>query len=158
MIVWKNIWIATELMPKTKNSPPVQVQREWRVHSVHWVRMCERRLPQMQRKELEQSEMLRRKSGRLCRRHQGEAGRRLHLRGRTGTQGCNAHVTRMSGFWDAKISAIKILRNGKSHEGHSQWTNRCLDHPDKYPTCPGGSEIDLEVGTPGHLWDACKIE
>ena len=64
----------------------------------------------------------------------------------------------MFGFWDANISVVKMLRNGKSHRGHSRWTNRCLDHPDKYPTCPGGSEIDLNVGTPGHLWDACKIE
>ena len=35
---------------------------------------------------------------------------------------------------------------------------KCLDNPDQYPTCPDGSEIDLEVGTPGHLWDACERE
>merc|ERR1719350_2598409 len=35
----------------------------------------------------------------------------------------------------------------------------CVDedvNPKKYPTCPNGEHIDLDVGTPGHLWDECE--
>lgn len=35
---------------------------------------------------------------------------------------------------------------------------KCLDGDNQYPVCPDGFKIDLTVGTPGHLWDACKIE
>jgi len=35
---------------------------------------------------------------------------------------------------------------------------KCLEGDNQYPVCPDGSEIDLSVGTPGHLWDACKFE
>ena len=48
--------------------------------------------------------------------------------------------------------------NGKSNAG-VLWTNSCVDedvNPKKYPTCPNGEHIDLDVGTPGHLWDECK--